>query len=96
MENTPSAPKPVSLAELEEITCSFSEHRKLGGGAYGIVYLVRFNTIFMLSYIDQQFVWSDMALLHICELTDTSYINFRVNTLLFTPLFHFTTILCFI
>jgi hypothetical protein len=72
MENTPSAPKPVSLAELDEITCSFSEHRKLGGGAYGIVYLVRFNTIFMLSYIDQ---------LHIRELTDTSYINFTVNTL---------------
>ncbi|KAM0846202.1 hypothetical protein ACQ4PT_055821 [Festuca glaucescens] len=39
MDAAPNAPKVMSLHLLEEITDGFSKHRKLGGGAYGNVYL---------------------------------------------------------
>nr|XP_051209203.1 probable serine/threonine-protein kinase PBL17 [Lolium perenne] len=39
MDNTTGVPKLMSLHLLEEITDRFSKHRKLGGGAYGDVYL---------------------------------------------------------
>jgi hypothetical protein len=40
MDNATGVPKLMSLHLLEEITDGFSKHRKLGGGAYGDVYLV--------------------------------------------------------
>ncbi|XP_051209115.1 uncharacterized protein [Lolium perenne] len=39
MDNATGVPKLMSLELLEEITDGFSKHRKLGGGAYGDVYL---------------------------------------------------------
>jgi hypothetical protein len=41
MNTAPVAPKPVSFHLLEELTNNFSPDRKLGGGTYGDVYLVR-------------------------------------------------------
>jgi hypothetical protein len=40
MDISTGVPKLMSLHLLEEITDGFSKHRKLGGGAYGDVYLV--------------------------------------------------------
>nr|XP_051205719.1 uncharacterized protein LOC127319780 isoform X1 [Lolium perenne] len=39
MDNVTGPPKAMPLHLLEEITDGFSEHRKLGGGTYGDVYL---------------------------------------------------------
>jgi hypothetical protein len=43
MNTAPIAPKPMPPHLLEELTNHFSPDRKLGGGTYGDVYLVRFK-----------------------------------------------------
>jgi hypothetical protein len=55
MENALGAPKLLSLHILEEITDGFSKDRKLGGGAYGDVYMVRFMTLRMILYFYPHF-----------------------------------------
>jgi len=36
-------PEEITFQSLREMTDSFSEERKLGRGAYGVVYMVRFG-----------------------------------------------------